>query len=100
MNIRLLIENIGIKTLIEKCPDGSEIYLISDSDSESIMVTHRESEGDTRVVMSCSYDDEGEFFGRIGGMEIDDDFMFGEELSEYLDLFGLDTTTLLAEGEV
>jgi hypothetical protein len=100
MNIRLLIQNIGTKTLSENCPDNSSLYLICDSERESIMVTHRENEGDARVVMSCSYEDDI-FFGNIGLMDIDDEFMFGEELEEYLDMFDLDASLLLlVEGEL
>jgi hypothetical protein len=100
MNIRLLIQNIGTKTLSENCPDNSSLYLISDSERESIMVTHRENEGDSRVVMNCSYEND-DFYGNIGLMYIDDEFMFGEELIEYLNLFDLDAALLsLVEGEL
>jgi hypothetical protein len=99
MNIRLLIQNIGTKTLLETCPDKSSLYLISDSEQESIMVTLRGDDGDSRVVLSCNYE-AGEFTGRIDEMEVDDEFMFEEELIEYLDLFGLDVTAdIIVEGD-
>jgi hypothetical protein len=93
MNIRLIIENLGTKSHTEIYPNGCELRLISDVENESIMVTERNDGGDTLVILSCRYED-GEFFGRLGEDETEDELMFAEELSEYLDLFDLDTSAL------